>query len=731
MIVRVLVLVCLLCCPVVSWAGVTASDAPENDEPPTSDDAWYTRFENRIDGLDTPLFAPPDLPPALCSPDHTPVTRGLFIAAGQGLEMPQFNLPGPANDVALFQNALALRGADPAKLITLDGQAATHAALAETALKLLGEVGCDDTLILQFSGFALNASVIGLPEGDGGPFGLSRKVKSLGEIGGKSMSTSPADSAIAASPFALLNIPGPNRGAVLSAAALSELITQFRNRGAHVSVVLDTASATEFDIEGRQARIDSSLYPRLSLEARGGCDDDCIDGWQPTLLAPRAGNLTVFYGTRRGSPGVERRLPPGHDEALTYGMLSYQLATALSLSERTTVGALARHIEDQDVEEVRQQSYTFVTTDPDLDLIAEDRPPDTFQAPQILIDSPQLTRAALKLSKPVVEITGRIAARGKPIQVRINDSFAQLDDDTGFLSRFKLKAGVNKISVHAITDENESLRYDFELFYEGDIRAVIGQGKRYALIIANQDYDDGSGISDLKTPLGDAAAVRDLLVNTYGFTTEAVFPDGKTIDLFLENATHRDIALTLGPLARLAGPKDSVLIFYAGHGEYDTATNAAYWLPTDAFLDNPATFFDAKTLNDILQTMKAGNVLVISDSCYSGMLLRAAENAKPVVPAKDRLLQLQRMSESRSRVVLSSGGNTPVLDGGGGGHSVFARALLSALERPENTAFSARELHDRLFSEVSGRSDQEPDFRAIYGAGHDGGDFVFLMGDGG
>lgn len=723
----------------LAWAGASAVDddattpVGEKTVEEWTDDDWYHAFRNRIEGFDQPLISAPDqtgLPALDCSPDAMAQTHALLIGAGKGLEIEAFWLPGPANDVALFQNALGLRGAPAGNIRTLTGDEATLSGVQNAAQALLNRVRCNDSVVLHFSGYALNASSIGLPRDKGGPFGRSAKVKYLSEIGGYAMGASRADQALTSAPFLLLNISKPDTGAVISAAALSDYVTLLRNRGADVSVILDTVSATDFDLEARQARIDPTLYPRLALRSSLTAGSESPEVWEPSLLSPRAGEFTVFYGTGRGSPGEERRLPPNARDGTVYGLLSYQLATAISVSERTTIGALARHIRNQDSEKVRRQSYTFVTTNPDLDLIAEDRQEVIYRAPQILIDSPEVTRAALKLTKPVIEIRGRIDARGKPIQVKINDSVAQPDGETGFVSRYKLRTGVNTIKVHAITDENESLRYDFELYYEGDIREVIGQGKRYALIIANQDYEDGSGIRDLNTPIGDARALRDILVNKYGFQTEALLPDGRKINLFLENAGLRDMALALGPLAKLAGPRDSVLIFYAGHGDYDSATGAAYWLPTDAIQGFPGTFFDAKTLNDTLQVMEAGNVIVISDSCYSGMLLRSTEEtAPPEVPATQRLQHLQKISESRSRVVLSSGGNTPVLDGGGSGHSIFARALLGALSEPENPAFSARELHDRVTRSFPTSIDQEPDFRRIYRAGHDGGDFVFLLQD--
>lgn len=91
------------------------------------------------------------------------------------------------------------------------------------------------------------------------------------------------------------------------------------------------------------------------------------------------------------------------------------------------------------------------------------------------------------------------------------------------------------------------------------------------------------------------------------------------------------------------------------------------------------------------------------------------------------MIALQKLAAGRSRVVISSGGNEPVLDGGGDGHSVFARALLAGLSSPEAGAFSSRELFDQwLLPMVAGRAGQEPQYRPIARAGHESGDLVFV-----
>jgi hypothetical protein len=84
----------------------------------------------------------------------------------------------------------------------------------------------------------------------------------------------------------------------------------------------------------------------------------------------------------------------------------------------------------------------------------------------------------------------------------------------------------------------------------------------------------------------------------------------------------------------------------------------------------------------------------------------------------------------RARLVLASGGDEPVLDSGGQGDSVFARAFLDVLNGNAGILSAAG-----LFSQVqdhvkagAARSHvtQVPELKAIKAAGHELGDFFFV-----
>lgn len=93
----------------------------------------------------------------------------------------------------------------------------------------------------------------------------------------------------------------------------------------------------------------------------------------------------------------------------------------------------------------------------------------------------------------------------------------------------------------------------------------------------------------------------------------------------------------------------------------------------------------------------------------------------------ERERYLEKMRGGTSRILMASGGNEPVADGGGGNHSVFARALLDGLRGMEERVFTAEELfHRHIKEQVSGKSNQAPEYRYIQASGHDSGDFIFV-----
>ena len=207
-----------------------------------------------------------------------------------------------------------------------------------------------------------------------------------------------------------------------------------------------------------------------------------------------------------------------------------------------------------------------------------------------------------------------------------------------------------------------------------------------------------------------------MLKNEYGFDTRVITDAA---------ATRSAIMKELNALKNRLNSDDRLLIYYAGHGYNDSETETSYWLPVEAEKSDPTNWINAKDITDQLKRARARQVLLVADSCYSGTISRALDVS--LRGRGTRESYLQKMMEKNSRVLIASGGNEPVSDSGGKGHSIFARVFIESLRNPHEPVFTAEELLTRQIKElVAGRADQTPEYKVIRNSGHDGGDFVFI-----
>ena len=237
-------------------------------------------------------------------------------------------------------------------------------------------------------------------------------------------------------------------------------------------------------------------------------------------------------------------------------------------------------------------------------------------------------------------------------------------------------------------------------------------GAYRALIIGINDYQDAK-IPDLKTAVNDAKAMSELLRDHYGFKVKL---------LLNREATKKTIYQTLRDLASSTQPDDSVLIYYAGHGDLDRTFNDGWWIPVDAKGGDPVTYLDNTQVQKAMRSMQARHVLLISDSCYSGTLFGEARAMPPVIDDKYYL----NLYNDKSRWGMTSGNKTPVSDSGSGGHSVFAYQLLKELRNNAKPYVSTQEIYTRIAPIVGNNSEQSPLCRPVRNTGDQGGEFIFV-----
>jgi len=242
-------------------------------------------------------------------------------------------------------------------------------------------------------------------------------------------------------------------------------------------------------------------------------------------------------------------------------------------------------------------------------------------------------------------------------------------------------------------------------------------GKYHALIIGSNNY---TFIPRLKSAISDATAIADVLRDNYGFDTQVLL-----------DANRYQLLHALDKLRQTLTSDDNLLIYYAGHGTVDPDSDRGYWLPVDAEADSTANWIPAYQITDFLKTIPAKQIMLVADSCYSGMLTRSAiTRLETGLTDEERDRWYQTMAKKHARVVLTSGGNQPVLDGGSGGHSVFAAALIQILQDNHDVLEGqrlAQEVTKRVAVSVAAATiDQIPTYAPLRFAGHEAGDFFFV-----
>ena len=244
-------------------------------------------------------------------------------------------------------------------------------------------------------------------------------------------------------------------------------------------------------------------------------------------------------------------------------------------------------------------------------------------------------------------------------------------------------------------------------------RADYKNGNYYALVIGIDKYPPP--MKELKTAVNDARTIGNLLQDKYGFQVQYLLD---------QDATRFKILDALSRYRNTLTENDNLLIYYAGHGFSDHDAEKAYWLPADADSGTSPNRIIADDLTTGVRVLPSRHVLIVSDSCYSGGLSRDADAPER---AGTQSAFIARMLKSKSRTLMASGGDEPVSDSGSNGHSVFANAILQALERDNQPIFTASDLfYGSIRQQVAGRSSQLPQYTIIRNSDHDEGDFVFM-----
>jgi hypothetical protein len=348
-----------------------------------------------------------------------------------------------------------------------------------------------------------------------------------------------------------------------------------------------------------------------------------------------------------------------------------------------------------------------------------------------LIDPPVMvtrgpTLVRIRGTAPQRELVGKVTAPAGLLSFTVNDVSQGTDEQGLFKAPIPMRVASTPVSLVAVDRNGQRAALDFTLVPEGAEAAPpqpppavprLNFGRYHALVVGNQAYRQ---LPKLETAIADARAVADILANKYGFKVT-----------LLTDATRYEFLSAMNKLRSELTENDNLVIYYAGHGEIDRANQRGHWLPVDAEPSSDANWISNVSITDILNAMSVKHAMVIADSCYSGTLTRSSIGQLDVgVSPEARAKWLKAIIQARTRTVLTSGGVQPVLDGGGGQHSVFAKSLIEVLTENQD-ALEAQRLYREVAARVLDRAsrfqmDQRPEYAPMKFAGHESGDFLFV-----
>ncbi len=268
--------------------------------------------------------------------------------------------------------------------------------------------------------------------------------------------------------------------------------------------------------------------------------------------------------------------------------------------------------------------------------------------------------------------------------------------------QMELNLGSNNLKIEAVTYSGKKIESSVEVVYD------ISSARYLALIIAVEDYDDPS-INDLEQPVRDARRFAELINTEYNFEQENI--------TFLENPTKAEIIGTLHQMRHKIRPDDNLLIYYAGHGNWDEEMRTGYWFPRDASRDNPVNWLPNTDLTNYLNVLKSKHTLLIADACFSGGIFKSRA-------AFNNVMSVEKLYKLTSRKAITSGTLKEVPD-----KSVFIEYLIKRLDANKKKYLPAEQLYSSMKEAVINNSPNIPQYGTIQNVGDEGGDFIFIRRD--
>jgi WD40 repeat protein len=234
-----------------------------------------------------------------------------------------------------------------------------------------------------------------------------------------------------------------------------------------------------------------------------------------------------------------------------------------------------------------------------------------------------------------------------------------------------------------------------------------GQGRNFLLVIGINNY---TYWPKLNNAVKDAQDVRDMLTSRYGFLPE------NTIGIYNEEASSKNILDQLLKIQEMMRVNDNLLIYFSGHGFYNSKIDEGYWVPYGAQKNEETDYLPNSTLVKYIKSIDCKHIFLVVDACFSGSLFSDGHKG-----------YVEKVGQFKSRWCLSSGRLELVSDGKTGENSPFAFYFIKFLKENTKPEFSVSELIQYVKVAVSNNTEQTPIGNPLKNVGDEGGEFIFRL----
>lgn len=191
----------------------------------------------------------------------------------------------------------------------------------------------------------------------------------------------------------------------------------------------------------------------------------------------------------------------------------------------------------------------------------------------------------------------------------------------------------------------------------------------FVIIFANEDYRNVAPVPFAKN---DGMIFQKYCQKTLGIPTTNIH--------YVENASYNDIRIQLAWLNDVCDAfegQTSIIVYYAGHGIPDEASKSAYLLPVDGDSRYVQSAYKLDDMYQKLGSLKAKNVTVFMDACFSG----SKREDGMLASARGVAIKANNGQPTGNMVVFSAAtGDQTAYPNNQEGHGMFTYYLLKKLQ---------------------------------------------------